>query len=251
MSMPRRSTPMLSLALALGLALAVAPAAHADTKLVMKSHTDAFQVMGQSQPAQDSDVTFWIGDDRASRSDGDSTVIVRADQKKVYLVNHETKSYSVLDLPIDLMAMMPEATRQQMEPMMKAMEMTAQVEPTDERKEINGWSSRLYRVNLSNSMGMKVDSDVWVTKEVDVDLDAFREMSKAMASLQPGGGAIADELLKIEGVPVVMESRIQAMGGSTKSREELVAASTAAAPAGTYEVPEGYEKQEFQPMAGN
>lgn len=238
----------LGLALTLLLAAAWVPAAVADTKLLMKTHTDAFQVMGQNQPAQDGEVTIWIGDDRASRSDGDTTVIFRGDQDKVYLLNHPEKNYAVLEMPIDLMAGLPAETRQQMESVMKAMEMTAEVEPTDQRKEINGWSTRLYRVHLANSMGMKIESQVWVTDDIDVDVDSFREMSTAIASLQPGGTAIAEEILKIDGVPVLMESDIQAMGGGTKSREELTSAATEAAPAGSYEVPAGYEKKEFDPM---
>lgn len=237
-----------SLAALLLVGATVVPAASADTKMVMKSHTDAYQVMGQQQPAQDTDVTFWIGDDRAARSDGETAIILRPDQKKVFVVNHENKTYSVLDLPVDMMAMLPEASRQQMEPMMKKMEMTATVEPTGERKEINGWSARLYNVSLSNQIGMKIASKVWASTDVGVDLGTFREMSKTMASLQPGFGAAADKLLEIEGVPVLMESDVQMMGSQFSSNEELVSASNQDAPAGTYEVPEGYTEQQFNPM---
>lgn len=227
---------------------AFVPAASADTKMVMKSHTDAYQVMGQQQPAQDTDVTFWVGDGRAARSDGDTTIILRPDDKKVFVVNHQNETYSVLDLPVDMLAMLPEANRQQMEPMMKAMEMTASVQPTDERKEINGWSARLYDVGLTNQMGMKISSKVWASTDVGVDLATFRDMSRAMASLQPGFGAAADKLLEIEGVPVLMESDVQMMGSQFSSREELVSASTENPPAGTYEVPDGYTEQQFNPM---
>lgn len=243
------STLRLPLALALVLATAFAQAASADTKMVMKSQTDAYQVMGQDQPAQESDVTFWVGENRASRSDGETTIILRPDQEKIYVVDHASKTYSGLDLPIDLMAAMPEATRQQMAPMMDAMEMTAVVAPSEERKDVNGWSARRYDVTLSNAMGMKIESQVWASTAVDVDMDTFHSLSRAMASLQPGFGAAAEKLLEIEGVPVLMESDVQMMGSSFGSREEMVSASTEDAPAGIYEVPEGYSEKQFNPMA--
>lgn len=248
MSPKTRSTLRLTLALALVLGVALVPAASADTKMVMKNHTDAYQMMGQSQPAEESDVTFWIGDDRAARSDGDTTLIIRPDQQKVYVVDHTSESYSAIDLPVDIMSLLPEETRKQMEPMMKSMEMTAVVERSGESKEINGWSAQLWDVTLSNSMGMKIVSQVWASNELDVDMDSFRALSKAMASMQPGVGAAAEELLKIDGVPVLMESDVQMMGTSFGSREELISATTEDAPAGTYDVPEGYTEKQYNAM---
>jgi len=239
----------LGLALALAVTLAWAPAASADTLLKMKHHTDAFQMMGQSRPAEDQEITFWIGDQRAMRSDGESTVILRLDQKKLYVANHEAKSYSALDMPVDIASYLPPEMKAQMDQMMEAMQMTATVEPTDETKKVNDWDTRLYRVKLSNQMGITIDSQVWVTRDVDIDLASFKEMTRALASLQPGAAAAADELLKIDGVPVLTETEIKGMGGGTTQTEELVSAATQKAPAGTYEVPEGYTEQKFNPMS--
>lgn len=243
------STLRLTLALALVLATAFVPAASADTKMVMKNQTDAYQMMGQSVPAEETDVTFWVGDDRAARSDGDSTLIIRSDEKKLYMVDHTNETYSVMDMPVDVMSLFPEETRQQMAPMMESMKMSATVEKSGETREVNGWAAERWDVTLSNAMGMKIVSQVWASTDVDVDLDSFRSLTKAMASLQPGFAAAAEELLKIEGVPVLMESDVQMMGNSFGSREELLSASTEDAPAGTYEVPEGYEMKEYNPMA--
>ncbi|MFP3941263.1 MAG: DUF4412 domain-containing protein [Thermoanaerobaculia bacterium] len=238
----RKTTLLITAALALCLAL---PAA-ADTVLKMTSQTDAFQVMGQNQPAQDAEITYWIGEDRALRDDGETATLLKDDT--LYVLNHAEKSYSVLELPVDLSSLLPDQNREQMEQMLQAMEMTATVEPTDEEKEINGYSARRYDVVLENQMGMKIESTVWATEELDVDLESFHRMSKAMASLQPGGAAMAEELLRVAGVPVLMETRIQGMGGSTEAREELISAETKDAPPETYEVPEGYREREFNPM---
>lgn len=238
-----------TLPIAAGLTLWLALPAAADTLLKMKSHTDAVQMMGQSQPARDAEITYWIGDDRVVRDDGETAALLRTDQGKLYVLNHAEESYSVLDLPVDLAALLPEQSRQQMEQMLQAMEMTASVEPTDERREVSGFSARRFDVVLQNQMGMKVETKVWTTEEIDVDLESYHRMLEAMASLQPGGAAMAEELLEISGLPVLMETRMEGMGGTVTSSEELVSAETTDAPAGTYEVPEGYQEQPFNPMA--
>jgi hypothetical protein len=193
--------------------------------------------MGHTQPARDSQTTFWIGEKGARRDDGDTEVLVRFDQNKLYLINHAKKSYSVLDLPVDLTALMPEAQRQQMGQMLEMMKMSATVEPSDEHKEINGWQTHRYDVHLSNQMGMKVDSTVWMTDDIDVDEASFKKLTRAMASLQPGGASAVDELLKLKGVPVLVDTKLQAMGGSTTSKEELVSAESDATPPAGASIP--------------
>jgi len=235
------------LALTAALVFAGASAA-ADTKLEMKSHTDAFQMMGQNQPAQDSDVTFWIASDRVVRTDGTDSFIYRGDQDKLYVVDHEQKTYSVISLPVDFLALMPAEMRAQMEGFLQQMTMNATVTPTEETKEINGWNARRYDVSMANGMGMKIDSTVWATKEIDADLEAFKGLYAAMGSLQPGGQGAVDEMMKIEGVPVLTETTVSGMGSSFSSNDQLVSASQAEPPAGTYEVPEGYTENEFNPM---
>lgn len=247
MERPMRTTTLV-LTVTLALAGVFAAAAAADTKLEMKSHTDAFQMMGQSQPAQDSEITLWIGPDRVLRDDGDSAFLYRGDQSKLYAIDHQQKSYSVLSLPVDVLSLMPAEMRAQMEGFLQQMSMTATVTPTDEEKEINGWSTRRYDVSMSNPMGMKIDSIVWATDDIETDLEAFRSLVTAMGSLQPGGASAMDELMKVQGVPVLSETTVQGMGSSFSSKDELVSAAEAAAPAGTYEVPEGYTETQFNPM---
>lgn len=238
----------LTLTIALAVAPVLATAAAADTRLDMKSHTDAFEMMGQSQPAQDREITYWVGGDRVRRDDGESSFLLRADQEKLYLLDHAQETYSVLALPIDVLALMPAEMRAQMEGLVQQMAMKATVTPTEERKEINGWQTRRYDLHLENQMGMKISSAVWTTEQIDADLDAFRRLYGAMAALQPGGAEAMEEILKIPGIPVLTEARIEGMGGSFGTSEELVAAENAPAPAGTYEVPEEYTETSFNPM---
>lgn len=241
-------TTTLALIVTLILGVALAATAAADTRLEMTSHTDAYQMMGQSQPAQDSEITLWIAPDRVLRDDGDSAFLYRGDQDRLYVIDHQQKSYSSLSLPVDVLALMPSEMRSQMEEFLQQMAMSATVTPSDERKEINGWSTRRYDVSMSNPMGMKIDSTVWATDEIEADVEAFKGLVAAMGSLQPGGASAMDELMKVEGVPVLSETTVQGMGASFSSKDELQSAAQEEPPAGTYEVPEGYAETQFNPM---
>ena len=46
-------------------------------------------------------VTLWVGPNRVRRDDGNATSILLFDQKKLYIVDHQDKSYTAIDLPVD------------------------------------------------------------------------------------------------------------------------------------------------------
>lgn len=240
---------LISLSFVLVLALLLPAVATADTRLDMKSHTDAFQAMGQSQPARDTKITVWVGDDRALRNDGETATLVRLDQKKLYVIDHGAKTFTPIALPVDFAALMPAESREQMKQMLEMMQMKATVKATGETREINGWAAKRYDVSLTNQMGMTIASEVWATKAIAMDMEAFRGLTRALFSLQPGGGAAMEELQTIDGVPVLMKTTVKAMGGEYGSREEVVSAKAGTAPAGTYEVPKGYKEAPFNPMS--
>ncbi len=223
-------------------------AAHADTLLTFKSHSDAFEVMGQKQEAKDSEVKMWIGDNRVRRDDGDATVILRLDENKMYMVDHASKTYSILDLPIDFKKLMPEGGEQMMEQMSQMMKMDVTITPTDEKKTVGKWDASKVQVGLSNSMGMKVDTTMWVSKAVGVDPRIYTKMASSLASLQPGAMDWVKKMEQIDGFPVLQESTVTMMGTSFKTREELVSVDKAAT-GGSYDPPAGYAKKAFDPMA--
>ncbi len=90
---------------------------------------------------------------------------------------------------------------------------------------------------------------MWVSNEIE-GFARFNRMAGAMASLQPGSGEWVKQLEKIDGFPVLTESRVDALGAQFGTREELVSVETKAAPAGTYDPPAGYKAQPYNPIAG-
>jgi hypothetical protein len=232
------------------LLLLLAGSARADVQLTIKNHTDGFEMMGQKQEAKDGQVTMWFGSDRVRRDDGDATMILRLDQNKLFMVDHTEKSYSVLDLPIDFAKLMPEGGQQVIEQMSAMMKMDVTVTPSDERKKIGAWDTRRIQVGMQNTMGMKVDTTMWVSKDVGVDTSVYTRMAASLASLQPGTLDWVKKIEQIDGFPVLQETTFSAMGATVKSREELVAAEKKDPAPGAYEPPAGYAKKDFDPLAG-
>ena len=75
--------------------------AAADRLLTLKSHTDAMEMMGQKTPAQDENYLYWFGGDAIRHDTGKVSTILRFDRKQMIWINHDDKTYSVIDLPID------------------------------------------------------------------------------------------------------------------------------------------------------
>lgn len=231
------------------LILALPLAAGADTLYTMKSHTDAIKMGGQSQPAKDATIKVWAASDRLRRDDGDQTMIFRLDKNRLYMVDHEDKTYSEVSLPIDLRKMMPKGSEAMADQIAAGMKVSVQVAPSDETKKVGQWNARRYDVTVQSAMGMRIATTMWVSKEIE-GFAGFNKMAGTMASLQPGSGEWVKQLEKIDGFPVLTESKVDALGAQFGTREELVSVETKAAPAGTYDPPVGYKAQAYNPIAG-
>lgn len=229
------------------LLLAALPAVAAgDTLLQLETHQDAYQIGGRDQPAQDGKVEVWIGKDHVSRSDGRTTVVYLGAEKRLLVVNHPTKSYSYIDLPVDFAKLMPKG----MEEMAEMMKMTAEVTATDETRKIGDWNAHRYDLTMTNAMGLAIETTMWTTRDIAIDYDAYEELSRQMLMLQPGGSSIVEQLSTVDGFPVEQTTKIDLGGTSFETREELVSVEEKAAPAGTYGVPEGYAEKDLAEMAG-
>lgn len=238
--MPRALLLRLS---ALLFAVALASTAGADTLLRLKAHQDPVEVAGQvRQEAIDTEVEVWIGDGRISRTDDATKLILTGDE--LVVANLERRTYSVLELPIDLDELLPPEARQ----MAEMMKIDATVTATGESREIGGWKTRGYEVTITNPAGMAVKIDLWATTDLDVDYAAYRRLASQMMAMQPGGETLLAEMEKIEGIPVLQTTTIDAGGAVVESSEELISSEKKEPPADAYEVPEGFERTE-QPFS--
>lgn len=232
---------------ALALALAAVPAA-ADKVLTIANHSDAFSMMGQTTPAEDNTFTYWFGGD-AIRYDMDETsVILRLDQKRFYFVNHDEKTYSPMDLPIDFEKLVGPEMAPMMQQMAQMMAATTTVTPSDRTGSYAGYSCKHYRVDISMAM-MQTSMDMCTTEDLPIDYPKYRELYLAQSELAAGQSWMRDLAEKLKGFPLRTDTTATVMGKPMKSWQELKSIEEKAAPAGHYEPPAGYREVKFDPMA--
>ncbi len=219
----------------------------ADHVIKGKRHTDAVSIMGQTQPAKDEEVTTWMAKDKMRRDEGETTMLVRFDTKKIYMINHPDETYSEMDLPIDLEQVIPPEAKQ----MMDSMELSSTVTDTGETKTINDWTCKKYLVEIAVSMmgmSMPITMGIWTSKDLGVDADLYKKFYAETLSLNPMFEDFIEEFKKMDGYPVRTEFSMKMMGAEQKQWEEVVSVEKMDAPAGTYDLPEGYTKTEFNPF---
>jgi hypothetical protein len=236
---------------AFALVLSAGSAARADLNVESHHHQDAAKIMRQTIEAVDETTQMWIAKDRTAHITSSNSQIVRLDQKKLYLIDHEKKSYSAIPLPLDLSAALGPEMKQAMQAMAGMFKFDVTVTPTSETKTINGFAAKLTKVSISGAMGMKIEQNLWLTKDLDGKMDAvaYKELFGAqMAMLGPMGGDWWKKLATLEGFPVLTESKTTVGGGTMASRDEVKAATEKAPPAGIYDPPAGYKEQPFDPM---
>ena len=225
-------------------ALLSAGFAAADLKVVKQTHQDGFTIMGQTQPPEDREQTTWIGEEMMFMDQGDSATVVRVDLMKLYVIDHSTKTYHVLDLPIDLSTLVPP----EMQPMLAMMQFQVTVTPTDEHKQVGEWNARRYDMTMTSQM-FSMNTTMWVTKVPGYDPQAFNSMYVHLNSLQPGMADAVKEMSKIDGLVVEQKGVMTMMGNEVGTSEKTLSIDNIDAPAGTYDPPAGYTEKPFDFMA--
>lgn len=225
------------------------PLAQADFLIKSKKHSDALVIMGQQQkPEKDEIGATWLAKDKMRRDEGEErTTVVRYDTKKIYVIDHTKKTYSEMDLPIDMEALVPEQAKQ----MLQTMEVSASVTDTGETQTIQDWKCTKYLVEISLSMmgmAMPIKMDIWASKDLGIDLKAYEKFNAEILSLNPMFKDLIEEFKKMEGYPVLTKFSMSIMGSEQKFEEQVISADKTDAPAGTYDLPEGYTEAPYNPM---
>ena len=235
---------LLPLALA---AVLSAPALAGDLVITKEKHTDRATVMGQEQPAKDSREITWIGQDRMRVEEGDKVTIVRLDLKKMYVLDTKAKTSSTLDLPVDLSKYMPADMKPMMDQIFGQMQFT--VTPTTETKKVKDWETTKYTMTMTMPMGGSIDQEMWVAKDVGGKREGWHELHAALLSASPVRAGMAEEMKKVDGLPVHVERTLKMMGSETKSRESVVSVEEKDAPEGHYDLPKDFKDTPYDPMA--
>jgi hypothetical protein len=231
----------------------------ADTFIKQATHTDGFQMQGQTMQPRDDTVSMWLTENMARSDSKDGSFIIRVDKDILYMLDPEKKKYSEIPLSSlgDMKKMMgldemsgeeAKMMEQQLQGMMAMMQVSATITPTDETKEIKGYNCKKYLGDIKVGMA-GVKAVYWVSKDVDMNYDAFKELNLAEMLFMPGADQLIEEMGKMDGFVVHSIGTMNMMGQDITTTTDLVEIENKDAPAGTYDVPEGYKKEEFNPMS--
>ncbi|SDB32142.1 Domain of unknown function [Desulfonatronum thiosulfatophilum] len=236
--------------------LSVATQSWADDYLKIRHVNEAYEVMGQKQPATEEIVETWLSGNKARMNSGtSSSVILRGDKQVMYMLDHDKRAYA--EVPMDLSQAMTgmmgdqggdQQMAQMMAEMMGAMmKINASVRDTGATKTVNDWNCRVYELNMKMPMGNTV-SEICATEDIDVDMSVYHKIGHAMMAGQQGFDDLIKEMEKIKGVSVLTVSKATVMGATIVSREELLEHKKMTPPAGSFDIPEGYTRQDFMGM---
>ncbi len=215
----------------------------ADIYIKTNTHTDAFEMMGQKQPAKDDVTEQWIGNNQMANKTGDKVMIMDMNKKLMYIVSPKDKSYVEATLPLDMTKILPKEAAG----MASMMKVTVKVAPNGQTKKVGAWSCKGYDVDMSMMM-MQMKMKVWATTDVPFDWKSFAKMSSNVSKMQFMDDAAIAEFLKIEGYQVATEMSMDMMGSKMKVTSQVVEITQKPAPAGTYSVPAGYTKKDTLSM---
>ena len=197
--------------------------------------------MGQAQPPQDKTITIWIAKDKMRRDQGDTSSIAKLDNDKlvVYRLNHSKKTYTELSVGSSDLQGAASAM---------AGDLKLKVTATNESKKIGNWNCKKYLQTME--MGITpITSEIWASEDIKIPYYEFYEkVSATMMAQQPQTkvpvAAILEETKKIKGVPVLTTTTMTVMKNiQVNTSRELLEVKEETAPAGTFDLPEGYTKQ--------
>jgi hypothetical protein len=239
--------PLLLLAVLLLLLLypGTASADHHIKRIKKMTETDA---KGEALSDTNEQSETWISKEKFRQNEGNhTTTIIRLDRKKLYHINHIERTFSALDLPLDLETSLPPDTRR----IFQVMKMSSTVQKTTETQTIGQWASQKYMVNIAISlmgMSMPMKLELWVSKDTGINMKSFRQFYEALLSMNPFTTGLIDKFREIEGYPVLTVITMSVEGIKTHSREEVISIEEKKAPGGIYEIPEGYILIDYNPL---
>lgn len=211
----------------------------AEYYIQQKVHSDAFEIMGQSQPAKDEIIHLWLGDNKMAMMSSETSSIINVNDQVMYMINHADKSYVEMTLPLDMSKYLPPQLQQMMG------NITVTITPTGETQTINNWNCKGYDVNMKVMM-MDMNMKWWASTEVPFDWKKYSDnmySHMTQASMQLSQEAL-QEFQKIEGWQIKTETSVKVMGAEMKSSTEVVEISEKTPPEGTFSVPAGYTQKE-------
>ena len=139
---------------------------------------------------------------------GPDTWILHPSRGKLLVLNHPSKRYYELDLPVKIEEHVPEEARSVTAVAMKYLTSQVELSDTGEERVIGSWRARrwLGRVVYPH-LGSADEIELWLSSEVNFHTESFNELLRQVYALNPRLRDWYDEILALPGVVVRSEAR--------------------------------------------
>lgn len=185
------------------------------------------------QPGKTDINKTWLMEDRIRVEGSDNITIFRLDKGVVWNANKKTKEY--FEMTVEQMEAMAQMGRAMLQ---GDKEMDFKVTKTDETKKIGKWNC--YKVIAASQM---MTQTMWFSEEIPFDKNVYYKFFKNM----PEAKKLAELMYKqeqVKGFPVLTETEVNMMGMKITSTSELIKINEANPPAGSFDLPDGFNKTE-------
>jgi hypothetical protein len=119
----------------------------------------------------------------ARRDDGRSAAVLRLDQRKLYLVDHASRTYAALDLRRTGNGWTAPAASSGPFGGADSWRFHARVEPTGETRKVGSWQAKRYRVVLTSEVaGDRTRLDWWTAPDLAIDDAPLRTLLRLLAA---------------------------------------------------------------------
>jgi len=220
----------------------------ADVVLEFQVRTESTQTLLQQSVVKETRRNISLGAECARLDQDVESYILRTDLGKLFVLNHQTKVCSAVDLPIKLEAYIPEGSQDVAPKAMEILTSDMKLTDTGEVRTLGSWPARRWRANVVFPfLGSSDEYDFWVSTAPDLDPRSYKELMTSIYALDPRIRDWIDEILALEGVVIRSEAR-KGSGQSLRinTTTELLSIREEEIDSKHYEVPEGYNQVPFR-----
>lgn len=214
-----------------------------DSRIILKSHTDAYYYGGINNPATDSISEIWIGKNKMAYITSNRKIVVDTDKKSVFLIYKNNKIFAETTLPVNLSSLVPE----NIAIYLQGIKSLGTVKKTGKNKKINNYECTAYEINsYINYQGEKVnesDTIVWIAGQVSFDIKKYNELNNELRKIRNYNDKLISDMEKMEGFPMMSETYFYPKGFSVRSISEVASITEEEPPTGCYSVPGGFNKK--------
>ena len=220
----------------------------ADVVLEVDERTVMVQTAVGKETVETTESTVFVGPERARVDRGEQTMILREDLAILWIIDHPSRTYQEIDLPVELEAYVPEESRSAAAQLLALLTANTEVERSGEMEQVGPWNVQRWQAHVIFPLAGSADEyDFWLTADLDYDMGAYEALLRAVNGLDPKTRSWYGKIVDLDGIVVRSEAR-KGLGQSLRvtATSELETVTEKEVPEAFYEVPGGYRQVPFR-----